>query len=434
MTVSLLAQPMNLLRNKYCLLSVIFLLTIFIVKPAVNHVLAVLPADANSDGKVDGLDYVIWLNSYNQTVAQGAIKGDFDNSGLVDGLDYVIWLNNYDIAGLSPTPHTTNPPTPTVSSPGTPFRPFISLNISSSEIAFNVNGAGSNIDSIAFWEAPDPAKSLMFVTSKSTNLVEVWNYPFKQSADQLPPIQNNSCMNSSGTNGVIVDQEDDLLFVTTRYGNRVCVFGLPGLNLVRTVTTGASGSWDEPNLALLKLGDGQKNLYISYNSKVYIHNALTGAAISQFTPQKGLETMFGDNFYREIYIPDEAGMSGIYRYDSSGTFKGSFGGSSVFNADEEGIWVYSCPSSGTGDNGDGLIIVSDQLSPVTDFEVFNRKTKEHLGKININGVSNTDGISISQQSSPLYPKGLLAVLNNDSSVTGVGWDTIFQKLSMACPN
>jgi len=55
---------------------------------------AILPGDANGDGLVDGPDYVIWLNHYNQS-ATGAANGDFDNSGKVDGLDYVLWLNSY---------------------------------------------------------------------------------------------------------------------------------------------------------------------------------------------------------------------------------------------------------------------------------------------------------------------------------------------------
>jgi len=54
-----------------------------------------LPGDANGDGFVDGLDYVAWLNHYNQS-ATGAGYGNFNNSGKVDRLDYVIWLNNYD--------------------------------------------------------------------------------------------------------------------------------------------------------------------------------------------------------------------------------------------------------------------------------------------------------------------------------------------------
>ena len=53
------------------------------------------PGDANGDSRVDGLDYVIWRNHYNE-LATGAALGDFNNNGLVDGLDYVIWRNNYN--------------------------------------------------------------------------------------------------------------------------------------------------------------------------------------------------------------------------------------------------------------------------------------------------------------------------------------------------
>lgn len=55
------------------------------------------PGDANEDGKVDGQDYIIWLNHYNQTTGNGIDDGDFNKSGKVDGLDYVIWLNNYQV-------------------------------------------------------------------------------------------------------------------------------------------------------------------------------------------------------------------------------------------------------------------------------------------------------------------------------------------------
>ena len=55
----------------------------------------VTPGDANRDGNVDGQDYIIWLNHYNQTTGNGIGDGDFNKNGKVDGLDYVIWLNNY---------------------------------------------------------------------------------------------------------------------------------------------------------------------------------------------------------------------------------------------------------------------------------------------------------------------------------------------------
>ena len=57
---------------------------------------ATQPGDANADGHVNGVDYVIWLNHYGQNVT-GVDKGDFNNNGVVDGVDYVIWLNNYGV-------------------------------------------------------------------------------------------------------------------------------------------------------------------------------------------------------------------------------------------------------------------------------------------------------------------------------------------------
>ncbi len=53
------------------------------------------PGDANGDGKVDGVDYTIWLNHYLLPSTQGAQDGDFNADGKVDGVDYSIWLKNY---------------------------------------------------------------------------------------------------------------------------------------------------------------------------------------------------------------------------------------------------------------------------------------------------------------------------------------------------
>ncbi len=53
------------------------------------------PGDANLDGRVDGLDYVIWVDNYGVTSGVDFSKGDFNNDFKVDGLDYVIWVDNY---------------------------------------------------------------------------------------------------------------------------------------------------------------------------------------------------------------------------------------------------------------------------------------------------------------------------------------------------
>jgi len=53
------------------------------------------PGDANSDLKVNGIDYVIWQKHYGQMTSKGPAEGDFDSNGLVTGVDYMIWVNNY---------------------------------------------------------------------------------------------------------------------------------------------------------------------------------------------------------------------------------------------------------------------------------------------------------------------------------------------------
>ena len=332
----------------------------------------------------------------------------------------------------SPTPSAiptaTSSPTPTAIPTDTPhFEPFGRVTIDSGDIKFDVNGSGSNVDSIAFWEAPDPSESLMIVTSKGNEFTEVYKYPF---TSELTTI---SCGEAS--NGVWVDQDRDILYVTERNSNLVCAFALPSLQRDDDLSfnTAATQHDTEPNLTILILPDGQRRIYVSYDDKVFYHDAETGESLGEFEPSEGLETMYGDEYYQVLYIPDESDESGVYLYDPDGNPAGAnFGDSSIFNADAEGIWTYKCPSTGTGDNGEGLILVSDQKEDETEFETFNRETKEYLGTLNISGVSNTDGISITQQASTDYPFGLLAVIDDDTSTVGVGWDTILDKTGVSC--
>lgn len=326
------------------------------------------------------------------------------------------------------TPTSTSSPAPTPTGSVKPG-PFGTVSIDAEDIAFDVNGDGRNVDSIAFWEADGPEQSLMFVTSKNNALIEVYQYPFQTQ------LQTLSC--GSETNGVWVDQERDVLYVTKRNSNDVCAFDLPDLddNPALRFRTAATGGDSEPNLTMLTLPDGQKRIYVSYDDTVYYHDAASTEPLGQFTPSEGLETMYGDDYYQVIYIPDEGGRSGVYIYDPDGNPVGpAFGDRSTFDSDAEGISVFKCLGSNGADNGEGLIVVADQKEEITDFEVFDRRTKEHLGKINISGVNNTDGIAITQRSSPDYPLGVLAMIDDDSSTVGVGWDIIFAKTGLSCGN
>jgi hypothetical protein len=296
-----------------------------------------------------------------------------------------------------------------------------------------VNGVGQNIDTIEFWKAPDSTETLMFVSAKGNELVEVWKYPFE--GNELQPL-THSTFNNSQVNGLVVDQETDLLYVSIgEPSSTVSVFSLPDLEFQMNFNKQGADYQSEPNLTLLNFSNGDKNIYVSADFPVYIHNAITGEFLDEFTPEKGLETLAADDFYQRIYIPDENGRTGVYVYNPDGTIYTNNGsnrfGENVFDADAEGIIIYKCPLDNPVDNGEGFIVVSDQRSNQTEFEFFDRITWEHLGTLKITGVSNTDGIASYPYSLPDYPLGVFAALNDDHAVTIVGWDKIFEVINPA---
>ncbi len=63
------------------------------------------PGDANLDGLVDGCDYTIWCDNYQQA-GLGWAGGDFNGDGVVDGGDYTIWADFYT-GGGSQVPEPT---------------------------------------------------------------------------------------------------------------------------------------------------------------------------------------------------------------------------------------------------------------------------------------------------------------------------------------
>jgi len=198
----------------------------------------------------------------------------------------------------------------------------------------------------------------------------------------------------------------------------------------------------EPNLALLTPTGSPRRLYVSNDTTVYVHDAITGQKLAQFVPTRGLETMWGDDYDQVLYVPDENGRTGIYAYKPDGTVytrngASVFGNSSIFNSDAEGILEYTCPGTGTTDDGTGLIVVSDQIDSSTtgnDYEVFDRRTWAHLGTFKLRlptgaFVHNTDGIGTTQQASAAYPGGVFTALQDDTSVAGVGWTKLFAAIS-----
>lgn len=299
-----------------------------------------------------------------------------------------------------------------------------------------LEGTGENVDSVAFWDAPKPEDSLLFVTAKNNELLEVWKFPF--TGNERAPIK--SPFGDGMVNGVAVDQDLDLLFVSqARPSAKVYVFRLPEVTLWKTFSSLPLG--DEPNLGIFKTESADHLLYVTDDHNVYAVDIESGAVLHSFRPPTSeIETVMGDSVAGVIYVPDEDERQGIYAFHWDGTpFErcadgncSNLFGAGVFSKDAEGILLYKCPSLGVGDDGTGFIVVSDQRLSGTEFEVFDRSSWDHLGSFKIDGVTNTDGIGSTQRPLPGFPLGIFAAVDDDTATALVGWDKILTATGLSC--
>lgn len=331
---------------------------------------------------------------------------------------------------VAATPSATPDATPPA---GSDFAPFGAVTVAPE---LWLEGSGSTIDSLAFWEAPDPADSLLLVTAKGNQRVEVWPAPFD--GPERPALQHPSFGSGTQVNGIVVDQARDRVYVAvSRPASTVAVFALPDLAYLGQIVAGAVDLRSEPNLALLTLGDGSRRLYVSADDRAYAFDPDGGAAVGGFAPARAFETMWADDHDQVIYIPDETMRSGVYAYDPDGRpiARGGLarlGGDGVFDADAEGITAYACRDGDGRDDGRGWLIVSDQRSGTSDFEFFDRRSWAHLGRLALEGVGATDGIASTQQPIPGHPAGLFAAVDDDARVALVGWGRVVAATGLDC--
>lgn len=299
---------------------------------------------------------------------------------------------------------------------------------------FALEGVGTNVDTIAFWEAEAPEQSLMLVTAKDNSLIEVWHFPFDD-GNQSPPIRHQS-FNGGHVNGVVVDQARDLLYVSVSEPRSVVsVFSLPDRRFVRTMLDDVMLG-DEPGIEIY-LDDSRSWLYVNSDNRrtVYVRDAGDDAAILARNIGRESETLLADEFHEVVYIPDENGRTGVYAYTRElETYRrngrSSFG-RGLFQSDAEGILLYRCESDGR-DGGEGFIVVADQRRPLTDFEFFDRVSWNHAGTLRLAGTGNTDGIASTQKPLPGFPLGIFAAVDDDTRTVGIGWDKILSAMGLGC--
>jgi hypothetical protein len=73
--------------------------------------ISAVPGDFDSDGDVDGADFVAWQTNFPKPNGATLAQGDADGDGDVDGADFVVWQTNFPFTpgpGAAPVPEPTS--------------------------------------------------------------------------------------------------------------------------------------------------------------------------------------------------------------------------------------------------------------------------------------------------------------------------------------
>ncbi len=271
-------------------------------------------------------------------------------------------------------------------------------------------------NSVAIWVAPTPSDSLLFVTQKSLNTVDVWNLQTNQIVQTITGLDT--------PNGVAVDRAEGALYVASQYEHAVHKYLIADIvagDLSSTLIPSdpLSPSREPIGLTVYHNTSGPSLIYATYSGSYdkYVR-AFDPDGVVQYSWSVGpiaLGNIAADEDNALIYVADKTNdLIKVYRPD--GTFVQDFGqGDFAAGSDVEGTSVYRC-------GNDGYILASDQKQD--EFEIYDRLTFAHLATFTVSGVSNTIGLTLVQSALPGYPNGALFVQSNGDQVFGIQWDVI----------
>jgi myo-inositol-hexaphosphate 3-phosphohydrolase len=298
--------------------------------------------------------------------------------------------------------------------------------------ALELDGPGENVDDPCFWVDPaDPAGSLIFITTKDSHLVEVFNVVTGAFVATIPGfgIANNCAVHG------------DLLLTTDRGADdNVKVHHIPDFALLRTF---GEGMGEPEGIDVLHTPEGETLIYVtdSSDASVHVYDLATGALVRSFSTGfgAGIEPILADDLYQRIYVArgEKESTRGVGLFDPDGTLLFEFA-ANVFKNDAEGMAIYACGAA-------GYLVIADQHGSRTELEIFDRVTLQHLGTFNMQDgggefTSATDGIDILQTPLPGFPNGLLAACDGCGSnlpdeMDVVSWDHIAAVMGLhVCPD
>lgn len=292
------------------------------------------------------------------------------------------------------------------------------------------------LDSLATWRHPD-GTAWLIATAKSSHRLVVFD------ADTGLRLRESGAKGSAPgqfkrPNGIAVD--GDRLFVVERDNRRVQVLSLPdfrplgsfgedrlrapyGLWLNPTPDAGVIDVYITDNFMLgerfdvvppLDQLDRRVRRYrLRFDAEGGFAAEPQGhfGETSEADALRIVESIAGDAAHDRLLIADEyRPQSTLREYTLAGRATGRHIPGDTFTFEAEGVSLWACR------HDKGYWVAVDQLSPLTVFHVFDRKTLNRIGSITGKTVATTDGITLRTAASARFPKGALYAVHQDRSV------------------
>jgi Raf kinase inhibitor-like YbhB/YbcL family protein len=322
----------------------------------------------------------------------------------------------------------------------------------------------SDADSVATWVAPDPADSLMFVTEKDGDRVEVWSPVSGRPYAPMHFIGGDQNSDEEGQfdrpNAVWViyhvpfqDEFVDILLVCEQLNGRVQIFRLPELSYFGQFAAGdlstsrvfgrGLGPYHDGDDHFIMVTDRRTTAKVKRYRLVEDGDVLGAEFVDAFGDETGddelniVESVIVDTAHDRIHVCGDEwrttgeGVNGVRVFDLQGEYTGVTYGEPDFEFDVEGIVLYE---SGPRD---GYIIVSDQYNngDPNEYEVYDRVTLERIGNFECPDdgalvTTNTDGIYLEQRPFPSFPNGAFFAINDDMNLHVYDWTDIAEALDL----
>ncbi|GEM_PF-943702 len=308
--------------------------------------------------------------------------------------------------------------------------------------ADTLQGSGADdIDDMAIWVHPsDKTKSIVIGSDKYANKIFVWDLDgnLLQTITGVGQPGNidlayNFPVNGTNTDIVAVNERntDLVLFYRVNPSTR---------NLERIDNGDIETSGENYGVCLYKSpASGKFYAFLNHYGNGIVEQfelsanssgKITGTVVRDWDIGGQTEGCVADYENQVVYFAEEE--NALWRYGAEPTDstssrtevlgKGDYG----FSGDDaEGVTIYY-KSDGTG-----YLILSDQGN--NEFMVFDRNSNAYIDTFRISGVSDTDGIDVSNVNfGSKYPNGMFLAHNNSNSdaLTVVNWQTIANALDL----